>query len=200
MQNAAMLATAQWALATVRAAGWAPVAVFAAHVLASRILGLYRVLPLVDLPLHLAGGAAIAFFFWRGLALREARFAVGELVPGAAGILSFALAGTAAVGWEFAEWVSDRYFGTHAQLGLEDTLLDMFLGIAGGFVFVAVALVRESGQDRVFSGRGINPRRTARTGYVSITRGGASRGGLGWLVLGILGALAGVVLYRWLAG
>jgi hypothetical protein len=44
--------------------------------------------------------------------------------------------------WELAEWVSDRYLGTNAQLWLGDTLLDMLLGLTGGLMFVAVAVRR----------------------------------------------------------
>jgi hypothetical protein len=35
-----------------------------------------------------------------------------------------------------AEYLSDRFFGTHAQVDLEDTLLDMFLGLVGGLSFL----------------------------------------------------------------
>ena len=41
-----------------------------------------------------------------------------------------------------AEFFSDRLFGTHAQLGLEDTLLDMALGVAGGLAYLASAYQR----------------------------------------------------------
>ena len=131
-----------WVFSAVRAAGWAPIVVFGAHVVSSRVLSLYSAFPPLDIPMHLAGGAAIGFFFWRSLQLPESRFAVGEMVPTAAGLLSFAAVGTAAVVWEFAEWLSDRYVGTQAQLGLEDTLLDMSLGIVGGLALVLVVVLR----------------------------------------------------------
>ncbi len=141
----------KWVLSAVRVAGWAPIAVFVAHVIASRVLGTYLAFPSLDIPMHLAGGAAIAFFFWRSLHIQESRFAIGEMAPASAGLLSFTAVGTAAVVWEFAEWISDRFMGTYAQLGLEDTLLDMLLGIAGGLVFVMVAVVRTTSQAK---GRG----------------------------------------------
>ena len=49
---------------------------------------------------------------------------------------TMALTATASTFWEFAEFVSDAVFGTRAQLGLEDTLLDTALGIAGGASYV----------------------------------------------------------------
>lgn len=137
-----------WVLSAVRAAGWAPIAVFAAHVIASRVLGTHLAFPSLDIPMHLAGGAAITYFFWRSLHVQESRFVVGEMVSASAGLLSFTAVATAAVVWEFAEWISDRYMSTHAQLGLEDTLLDMLLGIVGGLIVVLVAVMRAAGQNR----------------------------------------------------
>lgn len=49
----------------------------------------------------------------------------------------FALTATAAVAWEFAERISDRCLHSHAQIGLDDTLFDMALGIVGGAVLLA---------------------------------------------------------------
>jgi hypothetical protein len=33
---------------------------------------------------------------------------------------------------EFAEWLVDACFGVNAQMGLDDTILDMVLGVLGG--------------------------------------------------------------------
>ncbi len=129
-----------WVFSGVRVAGWAPIAVFAVH-LALLGAGSYSA-PSMDVAMHLVGGAAIAFFFWRSTHLPESRSVLGELTPVASGLLSFAATGTAAVVWELAEWVSDRYLGTNAQLWLGDTLLDMLLGLIGGLMFVAVAVRR----------------------------------------------------------
>ncbi len=52
-------------------------------------------------------------------------------------ILLFALACTAAVFWEFAEWIADRYLGTHCQMNdLYDTLLDLLMGVLGALAFL----------------------------------------------------------------
>ena len=37
-----------------------------------------------------------------------------------------------AVLWEMAEFVSDYFYHTRVQVSLDDTMLDMFLGILGG--------------------------------------------------------------------
>lgn len=59
-------------------------------------------------------------------------------------VVVLGMTGTATVFWEFAEFVSDRFFGTHAQVGLEDTLLDMALGVAGGLAYLASAYQRST--------------------------------------------------------
>ena len=129
-----------WVFSGVRVAGWAPIAVFAVHVALLRA-GAYSA-PSMDVAMHLLGGAAIAFFVWRSIHLPESRSVLGSLTPVGSGLLTSTATATAAVVWEFAEWFSDRYLGTHAQLWLGDTLLDMLLGMAGGLVYVAAAMSR----------------------------------------------------------
>ena len=46
---------------------------------------------------------------------------------------------TASIVWEFAEFTSDFMFGTRAQLGLDGTLFDMALGIAGGLSYAVMS-------------------------------------------------------------
>jgi hypothetical protein len=121
-----------WIARTLRDGGWAPVLVLGAHVLASRVLPGYESYPDLDLPMHFLGGVAIAFFFH--VAFRHAsRYHV--LAP------YHRLTCAAAVFWEFAEFLSDRYLGSHAQDGIPDTMVDMALGIGGGLVFQAVSQV-----------------------------------------------------------
>jgi hypothetical protein len=128
--------------ATARDGAWPPIAVFTLHMIASRVLGLYGPYPWLDIPMHVAGGVAIAYFFHRAL-VNAGR--AGLLVPYHALthiVFVQALVGTTTVLWEFAEFLSDRYLGTHAQAGLGDTLLDMLLGIGGGLVLMAAVALR----------------------------------------------------------
>jgi len=125
----------KWVVSSVRVAGWAPIAVLAVHVALLRV-GWYLTSPLLDVAMHLLGGAAIAFFVWCSIHVPESRSILGSLTATASGLLSFAATGTSAVVWELAEWVSDRYLGTHSQLWLGDTLLDMFLGLVGGLALM----------------------------------------------------------------
>lgn len=120
-------------------AGWMPTAVFLLHVFISRVLNGYILFPPLDIPMHFLGGVAIAFFFSRCVAMVPASIISGPPRHVAQAVVVFGLTGTATVFWEFAEFFSDRLFGTHAQLGLEDTLLDMALGVAGGLAYLASA-------------------------------------------------------------
>lgn len=128
-------------LRTLRQAAWAPILVFALHAVSASSLDFYAAWPPLDIPMHFFGGMAIAFFFARAYRVAEEMDLLGRpsviLYP----IAVFALTCAAAVFWEFAEFVSDRFFGTRMQDGLEDTLFDMFLGILGGIVLLAISFL-----------------------------------------------------------
>jgi hypothetical protein len=113
--------------------------VFGVHVLAIRVLDAYSRFPSFDIPMHFLGGIAIAYFFHRSASSASSCGLIGPFEPISHMVLVFALTCTATVFWEFAEYVSDRFLGTNAQLGLGDTLLDMFLGIVGGVTLLPIA-------------------------------------------------------------
>jgi len=123
-------------------AGWFPTVVFLLHVFISRVVNGYILYPPLDIPMHFLGGVAIAFFFSRCLAMVPESAISGPPRQVAQALLVFSLTATATVFWEFAEFFSDRLFGTRAQLGLEDTLLDMALGVAGGIAYLLSAQQR----------------------------------------------------------
>ena len=135
-----------WLSLTLRRAAWAPLLVFGLHVVAARVLGLYRLWPPTDIPMHFLGGMAIAFFFAHAYRAAEELDLLGRPAVVLRGVTVFALVGSATVFWEFAEFLSDRYLGTYLQKGLEDTLGDMLVGILGGVAFLAGG--------RFFTGRG----------------------------------------------
>jgi hypothetical protein len=130
---------ALWLLRTLRDAGWAPASVFGIHVLASRVFGIYARFPNFDVVMHLLGGAAIAYFL-HVMALHGSQCRVlGPYHRRSHVLLIFAWTCTAAVFWEFAEWLSDRYLGSHAQMGdLDDTLKDILMGMVGGTLFLGI--------------------------------------------------------------
>ena len=118
-----------------REALWAPLAVVILHWLAGGWLGHE---PYVDPVMHLAGGVAAAFFFWRSAECCQ-RY-LGNLSVLVLGLLSFGLATSAAVGWEFAEFLVDTYRGTSMQRGLANTMRDLFLGLCGAALFVGMRM------------------------------------------------------------
>ncbi len=125
-----------------------PLVVVIAHAIASLGFQLYEHYPLLDIPMHVLGGIAIAFMFCGLVKLIEE---LGLLRFGHESIRLLFLASlltSSAVGWEFVEFVSDRVFDTGAQVGLEDTLLDMFVGIVGGLCCIGVIRVRGRGKQR----------------------------------------------------
>ncbi|MCW8984599.1 MAG: hypothetical protein OQK55_04595 [Thermoanaerobaculales bacterium] len=131
----------------VRRGAWAPALVFVAHMILWHGVGAYEAFPPLDTPMHLLGGVAIAFFFWTAYSICARTGAFGQPNSTAIAVLTLTSAVASAVFWEFAEYLSDRYLGTNTQKGLEDTLLDMLLGIVGGAVFVGVAWFRRRRSD-----------------------------------------------------
>ncbi|HEV8700290.1 MAG TPA: hypothetical protein VGV60_03350 [Candidatus Polarisedimenticolia bacterium] len=104
--------------------------------MASRVLFLYVAYPPTDVAMHFLGGIAIAYFLWRAAVLASQSGPLGTIGLTGLGVMVFGLTCAAAVFWEFAEYLSDRWLGTRAQLGLEDTLGDMLVGIMGGLAFL----------------------------------------------------------------
>src|SRR5438128_1034684 len=119
-------------------AAWAPILVFGLHVIFSRVLGTYLLLPSLDIPMHFFGGMSITYFFSYVLAVAIPLGFLGSPNRMVLLLLAFFAACSSAVFWEFAEFLSDRFLGTHAQLGLNDTLSDMLLGIVGAVVYLTV--------------------------------------------------------------
>ena len=130
-------------LKRVAAGAWAPVVVVLVSLPASSAPfaeGLYPVL-------HVAGGAALAYFFRRAV-----RLAYTGWPPLLSSLVAFSLACTGALAWEMAEFAIDVVFGTTLQAGLLDTMTDLILACAGAGAWLAL---RRGVQD-------LAPERTAR--------------------------------------
>ncbi len=129
--------------ATLREAGWVPALMLLLLAFPARAFDVFTTFPGIDIPVHFLGGVAAGFFFHR-LCLNAAR--LGILAPYHAAthaVLVFGLVCAAGVFWEIGEFASDRFFGTHAQLGNFDTMSDLLLDVSGGIAFLlAFALLR----------------------------------------------------------
>ena len=118
--------------------GWLPMLVLLIHSVGVRCFDAYDRWPAFDLPMHFGGGIAIAFFFLRSADVFTARRLISPLDSAVLAVLVFALTAAAAVHWEFMEWFVDARFGAGMQMGLNDTLVDMLLGVVGGLLLLAL--------------------------------------------------------------
>jgi len=117
--------------------GWLPVAVLLVHAIGVSVFNAYARWPAFDIPMHFLGGVAVAFFFTGTISVLHEHKLTQPLESYFQLPLVFGLTCAATVFWEFFEWTLARAFGSALQLGLDDTLLDMLLGIVGGCVFMA---------------------------------------------------------------
>ena len=121
-----------WISITLREAAWAPLSIIAFYAI-GLALHLYDLFPPLDLPSHLLGGVAITYFFRS--AIKNSQSLVGDIPILIQIIFAFTCTGTTIIFWEFYENLLDRFFGTHMVRGLEDTIVDMFVGLLGALVF-----------------------------------------------------------------
>ena len=129
-----------WSIEAIRRGGLPAIALFTFHVIASRGFHAYEQFPRLDIPMHFFGGLVIAYFFHRASIAASSHGIIGSFHRVTHSVLVFGLTCAAAVFWEFAEFITDRYFGTRAQLGLDDTLGDMLLGVCGGVTFIIISV------------------------------------------------------------
>lgn len=117
-----------WFLITLREAAWAPLGIICFYVI-GLALRLFDLFPPLDIPSHFMGGVAITYFYRS--AIKNSQSIVGEIPLPIQIILAFTCTGTTIIIWEFYENLLDFFFGTHVVRGLEDTIVDMFLGLLG---------------------------------------------------------------------
>lgn len=121
-----------WIFATLREAAWAPLSIFVSYLLALAF-HLFSLLPSLDIPFHFLGGAVITYFY--RAAIRHSQKAVGEIPLSVQVLFALTCTGTTTILWEFYENILDFYAGTHMVRGLQDTIMDLFLGLLGALVF-----------------------------------------------------------------
>ena len=104
--------------------GWAPFSVVLFHV----VLAEFGLTHRFDHLLHFLGGAAIAYFFFRFLALLAL---IPTTHPWLIYAATFTSSCTAALFWEFVEFASDVFLHTNVQQSLSETMLDLLFGVLG---------------------------------------------------------------------
>ena len=126
----------QWIVSTLRAAAWAPLAVFGVYLFGIAI-DLYDRFPVLDVPTHFMGGVSITYFFRS--AIRNSQEYLGKIPTLIRTLFAFTCTGTTIILWEFYENAFDFLFGTSMVRGLEDTVMDMFIGLMGALVLSVIA-------------------------------------------------------------
>jgi len=117
----------------LREALWAPAAIVALNVVVAWLPDPGYLWSL----LHFLGGAAAAFCVFQ-----IARIAAPELRV-LRYVLAFALACSAALAWECAEFAIDQVADTLLQEGLVDTMSDLLLSVCGAALFLSFAALAE---------------------------------------------------------
>lgn len=120
-----------WITSTLREAAWAPLGVLGFYGI-GLALGIFDLFPFLDIPTHFAGGVVITYFY--RAAIRHSQKLVGEIPFPIEVLLGFTAAGTTTILWEFYENLADRFLGTQMVRGLEDTIMDLFVGLLGALV------------------------------------------------------------------
>jgi hypothetical protein len=120
-------------------AGWAPLAVLALHLYLHGVLDLINKHPFLDIPMHLLGGAAVAFF----LSCVFQTLPEGSMSPARRPFIEvltvMGLTMAASILWELSEFLLDTYAGTSLQKDAFDTAKDMAVGIGGGGFYMLIA-------------------------------------------------------------
>lgn len=121
----------EWIIATLRESAWAPLAVVGFYLI-GLALGLFDLFPPLDIPTHFMGGVTITYFFRS--AIKHSQKFLGDIPALVQKLFAFACTGTTIILWEFYENAFDFLFGTTMVRGLEDTIVDMFVGLLGALV------------------------------------------------------------------
>ena len=122
---------ATWMTSTLREAAWAPLAVLGFYVI-GLALRLFKSFPFLDIPTHFIGGVVITYFY--RVAIKNSQTLVGEVPLPIQILLAFTCTGTTTIFWEFYENLADFFLGTQMVRGLEDTIVDLLLGLSGALV------------------------------------------------------------------
>ena len=116
---------------TLREAGWAPGALLVLNAILSLGLDAYDRFPVIDIPMHLIGGAACAYAFHRGSLNASRHGVIGPYHPLTHHLLVLGGTCAAALVWEVGEYLNDTLFGATSLGSAPDTLGDILLGLVG---------------------------------------------------------------------
>ncbi len=118
-------------------AAWAPILVIIGRWLAR----IFHVREPLDHVIHFSGGLAIAYFLHQSIGICACY--TGELRSLVRYVLTVTASCTVALFWEFGEFASDIFRGTHIQHQVSETLYDLIFGTLGAtLTVVSIMLVK----------------------------------------------------------
>jgi hypothetical protein len=112
-----------------------PIIVFVIHLLSINF-GFYTLIPNLDVPMHFAGGMAIAAMAIQLLNFFEKQKQITFKSHILHAFLLLAIVGFVASLWEISEFSADIFLGWSLQYSLFDTMKDMILGLTGGAIVI----------------------------------------------------------------
>ena len=104
--------------------------------------GIYVAVVWIDMPMHFLGGASIAVAGISFLAFLKKRGVINELPFWVRTFFLISFVAFAAVSWELWEFFLDYVMHSRAQVDLPDTMVDMLLGLLGGFALSILHRIR----------------------------------------------------------
>lgn len=128
----------KWFFCSLKKGIWPPLALFTIHITAYFLFDIYDYFISFDIPMHFLGGVCITYFFMQSIICAKAYNLLDRPSPIVIILLLFLLTSTTTIFWEFAEWTMDKFLHTTTQVSLDDTLLDMLLGISGGITLLVI--------------------------------------------------------------
>jgi hypothetical protein len=120
-----------WVMTTFKEAAWAPLSIVGFYGI-GLALHLFKSYPWIDMPTHFLGGIAITYFY--RCATRNSQNLIGEIPFLVQTLLAFTGTGTTAIFWEFYENLMDHFLGFSMVRGLDDTIVDLTMGLCGALV------------------------------------------------------------------
>lgn len=120
-----------WILTTLREAAWAPLMVLAFYAL-GLTFQLFKRFPPLDIPTHFMGGVVITYFY--RTAIRNSQKLIGEIPFPIQILFAITCTATTTILWEFYENILDFFAGTQMVRGVQDTIVDLFVGLLGALV------------------------------------------------------------------
>ena len=121
-----------WVGRSLRRAAWAPILVVMAYALALVTLAPHPP-QWLDSIAHAAGGVAMAYFAFT--ALEHLQKSVGKTPRTIRLVAAVGLTAVVAIAWELLEFLVDLTASTRLAPSVEDTLVDLALGLVGAVVF-----------------------------------------------------------------